>query len=220
MKNQDKRPQIAKRLQRPENVVAPQRTILIVCEGTKTEPKYLQGIINTRRLKTVRLEPARGTDPTTLVNHARDLIRQRKADAEQSPVADGDYEEVWCVLDVDEHQNLLQALHLAADHGVKVAISNPCFEYWLILHFERYGTTNQTRHKIRSHLKQKWLASYKKGQDYCSKLIPLAKTAVDNSAAILKQQWSLKEPIEADAIVKFNPSTLVHVLVRELLNMK
>ncbi|MGH3940412.1 MAG: RloB family protein, partial [Pseudonocardiaceae bacterium] len=45
----------------------------------------------------------------------------------------------WCVFDVEwpkNHPNLKQAIQLARDHNIRLAISNPCFELWLILHFE------------------------------------------------------------------------------------
>jgi hypothetical protein len=44
-------------------------------------------------------------------------------------------DEVWCVVDVDEF-DISEALTAAAKKGVNLAISNPCFEYWLLLHFE------------------------------------------------------------------------------------
>ena len=34
------------------------------------------------------------------------------------------------------HPNLGRALQIATHHGIRLAISNPCFELWLILHFE------------------------------------------------------------------------------------
>ncbi|SDD65442.1 RloB family protein [Actinokineospora iranica] len=32
------------------------------------------------------------------------------------------------------HPNLDQAMRLAREHDIKLAVSNPCFELWLILH--------------------------------------------------------------------------------------
>jgi hypothetical protein len=52
---------------------------------------------------------------------------------------DDEVDECWCVFDVEwpkNHPNLAQALQLAKDHGIRLAVSNPCFELWLILHFE------------------------------------------------------------------------------------
>lgn len=38
------------------------------------------------------------------------------------------------MLDVDEFRDITQAANLAKKNGIKVAISNPCFELWLLLH--------------------------------------------------------------------------------------
>lgn len=53
---------------------------------------------------------------------------------------DHDVDELWCVFDVEwptakRHPHLDQAMNLARDHGIRLAISNPCFELWLVLHF-------------------------------------------------------------------------------------
>jgi hypothetical protein len=40
------------------------------------------------------------------------------------------------VFDRDEHPNFGEAIDLADRHGVNLAISNPCLEFWFILHFE------------------------------------------------------------------------------------
>lgn len=41
----------------------------------------------------------------------------------------------WCVFDVDAHPNLRSAIEEARTSDIQVAVSNPCFELWLILHF-------------------------------------------------------------------------------------
>jgi hypothetical protein len=43
---------------------------------------------------------------------------------------------IWCVFDADEHPRLHDALIQARDNGIPVALSNPCFELWILLHFE------------------------------------------------------------------------------------
>ena len=43
---------------------------------------------------------------------------------------------IWCVFDFDEHPNLSQAITEAAQSGIDVAVSNPCFELWLVLHLQ------------------------------------------------------------------------------------
>jgi len=57
------------------------------------------------------------------------------------------YNSVWCVFDVDDHPRVADARQMAADNGIELAISNPCFELWLLLHF-RDGPGMQHRDKI------------------------------------------------------------------------
>ena len=50
-------------------------------------------------------------------------------------------DEVWCVFDVEApqtHPNLQEALARARDNEIETAVSNPCFEIWLALHFRRH----------------------------------------------------------------------------------
>jgi hypothetical protein len=48
-------------------------------------------------------------------------------------LAQDDYDQVWCVLDVDDF-DFTKALLTAEREGINLAISNPCFEVWLLLH--------------------------------------------------------------------------------------
>ncbi len=46
------------------------------------------------------------------------------------------------------HEGLDEALSLARKHGVRIALTNPCFELWLILHFKdvtRYSTSDSAQ---------------------------------------------------------------------------
>lgn len=98
--------------------------ILIVCGGAATEPSYFRGLKKERRNPAVRvLVESKGVDPVSLVHFAaqkRDLMG---------------CDEVWCAVDVDEF-DLSKALSAATRKGVNLAVSNSCFEYWLLLHFE------------------------------------------------------------------------------------
>ena len=63
---------------------------------------------------------------------------------------DGDFEEIWCVFDRDDHPHVNSALQEARDHGIRVAFSNPCFELWLVLHVE-----DQTAHVDRDRIQKR-----------------------------------------------------------------
>lgn len=108
------------------------KTVLIFCEGEASEPDYLNAL---KRLPEIRanaavslmIDPSYGL-PLDLVTRAADRLRR-----------DPEIDECWCVFDVEwpqHHPHLDQALKLAAAEGVRVAVSNPCFELWLILHFQ------------------------------------------------------------------------------------
>jgi hypothetical protein len=94
-----------------------------VCGGASTERDYFRGLKKETRNPAVRVEVlAKGVDPLTLVRYAA-KVREKAS-----------YDEVWCVTDVDEF-DVATAQREAADLGISLAVSNPCFEYWLLLHF-------------------------------------------------------------------------------------
>ena len=108
------------------------------CEGTKTEPDYINALKQepvVRNSASVNLRTdlnASGAVPLTLVRAA--ATAQLRSSEEQ-----GEIDEVWCLFDVEapkKHPNLREARGIAQAGGVRLAISNPCFELWLALHFE------------------------------------------------------------------------------------
>lgn len=108
------------------------RIIRVHTEGVATEVDYLNKLANHHRA-TIRLTfgPG-GRVPKSLVEQAcQDEDKRRR---QRRPVPPYDYDEIWCVFDVDEHPDINQAINQARQKGVKVAVSNPCFELWLVLH--------------------------------------------------------------------------------------
>jgi hypothetical protein len=138
----------------------PKPIILIVCEGEKTEPDYLKGFRQAFRNPRVEIElvDEQGV-PKTLV----EIAKQRKTDAENDArrMRDDDlaYDSVWCVFDIDDHPNIDAAKLQAQANEIHLAISNPSFELWLLLHF-RTSPGMQHRDKLR-----KMLADFVPGYD-------------------------------------------------------
>lgn len=115
----------------------PRRRILIVCEGEVTEPDYFNTFRRDLRNPLVEVEiDGRGGPPKTLVERA--ARRKRKAESEARRESDAylGYDEVWCVFDVDDHAHLAAAREQARRAGIQLAVSNPCFELWALLHFQ------------------------------------------------------------------------------------
>jgi RloB-like protein len=105
--------------------VAEEKTqVLVVCGGERTEADYFTGLGRLYRAR-LTVKP-KGDSPANLVRRAE---RLRK-------VYPDDFDEVWCVVDVDEF-DIAAATVAARRSGVELAISNPFFEFWLPLHFRQ-----------------------------------------------------------------------------------
>jgi len=114
----------------------PRPTILIVCEGERTEPEYLNGFWRACRNPRVLIHiPAEHGTPKTLVDIAKAYKNETRDTAEQKADENIAYDQVWCVFDIDDHPNVADAKQMARDNGIELAISNPCFELWLLVHF-------------------------------------------------------------------------------------
>jgi hypothetical protein len=49
------------------------------------------------------------------------------------------FDHVWCVADVDDYrEDIDKAVRLASRAKISLVISNPCFEFWLLLHFTNH----------------------------------------------------------------------------------
>ncbi len=123
--------------QPPSRNIAPK--ILIVCEGSKTEPKYFKSIRQHRRLQTLQvkiIDAAGKTDPRSIVQRAIEERQQIKAENGWEKL-----DQAWAVFDGDEHietdpKNWEQAIQTAAKQKINLAITNPCFEFWYLLHYQ------------------------------------------------------------------------------------
>lgn len=125
--------------QRRQGTRTENRTFLIYCEGLRTETDYLEALKEQPEIRDgaaveVRIDYEKsGQPPMKLVEAA--------ADGPGVQDEDDEIDEVWCVFDVEwptNHPKLDEALELARSHGIRTAVSNPCFEYWLTLHFEQH----------------------------------------------------------------------------------
>lgn len=110
----------------------PARRILVVTEGTRTEPQYVEGLDRYLRSKgaTTHVKPVPvGKDPLKVVQKCV----EKRDEAAQN---DKEYDDCVCLVDVDEHQTLPAAIQLAQREGIRLLISNLKFEAWLRWHAE------------------------------------------------------------------------------------
>lgn len=141
-------------LKRPRNVRQEHPRILIVTEGELTEPQYFRGLSKTLRATGIDIYKVSitglGRDPGRVVKEAA----ERSGRGERRNVSEDSYEHVWCVVDVDDHATLDSAIRRARKASIDVAVSNPCFEIWLLWHYDNhssYITTTGLRRKLRQY---------------------------------------------------------------------
>lgn len=164
-----------KQLARKRGSRASYDRILIVSEGSKTEPNYFNEIRIAHRLHTANVEvrPSElGTAPIQVVEYARTLFEEGDQHKDIQPRG---FEKVFAVFDRDEHDSYFDALHLAASLNGKlkndvrqavvfeVIASVPSFELWLLLHFEDVQAPIH-RDEVLRRLK-KHMPGYAKGAD-------------------------------------------------------
>ena len=171
--------------------------MLIVCEGSKTEPNYFRSF---RVSKVLDLDvKGLGENTLSLVERAIEL-KAGKA-----------YDQVWCVFDKDSfpNDNFDNAINRAESQGIKVAYSNEAFEIWYLLHFNYHNTPiprNEYCHRLSDLLGRK----YEKN-DLCmyGQLLGFQGRAIQNAHKLLSTCYERSK-------AKNNPSTTVHLLVIEL----
>jgi hypothetical protein len=118
--------------------------VLVVCEGEVTEREYVEYLRRTERIP-INLTIRAGGTTKTLVETAVRL--QKEAKTSRDP--NDHFDQVWCVFDVDQHPKIDDAKQQANAHGIHLVISNPCFDLWILLHFEDLRKHTH-RHKVQS----------------------------------------------------------------------
>lgn len=215
-------PKNSKDLKRRKAIKSPLAKILIVCEGEKTEPKYFIDLVNHFELLTASVIDVTGecgSSPMCVVRHA---TKQQKIMLDRG----APYDEIYIVIDKDTHSDYssaLDAISRRKPKGVWFTINSvPCFEYWLLLHYE-YTTKafeslpgnssgNQVVKMLKKHIKD-----YEKGKDGVFKLALAALSTGDLNEVINKSKRSLNAAKSSDTD---NPSTKIHELVDRLINLK
>jgi hypothetical protein len=185
----------------------PRRRILVIVEGEVTEAGYFKELRKAFRnpLVAVEIDDAGGV-PKTLVERAAARKREAERDAKSRRDEFLRYDEVWCVFDVDEHPHLPDARQQARDNGIELAVSNPCFELWALLHFQAQ-TAFVERGDARKSL-QRHLPGY-------DKTLPFKRLHPNYAEAVRRAQELERRREDADD-PGGNPSTGVHRLTERI----
>lgn len=186
---------------RKVNIREVKQRFLIVCEGAKTEPSYFKKF----RVPTKVIDvEGMGENPSRLVQSAIDL----KTEAVE---ADEEYDQVWCVFDRDDWppHDFNSAIYKAESHSLKVAYSNEAFELWYVLHFEFLNTGIPRSDYIKKLTKLLGKKYQKNSDTIYDELKNRQATAIKNAEKLLASYNPLSPGQD-------NPSTTVHLLIKEL----
>ncbi|OGB33112.1 MAG: hypothetical protein A3F78_12280 [Burkholderiales bacterium RIFCSPLOWO2_12_FULL_61_40] len=147
--------------------------ILIVTEGSKTEPLYLEEIRAAYQLHSANVEVQSGqlgTAPIQVMRYAQQLFEKGELHKGIRPKS---FDQVYAVFDRDDHDSYFNALSLAQSLdgklrnddrqavSFKAIASIPSFELWLLLHYEDIQAPIH-RDEVMDRLKQH-IAGYDKG---------------------------------------------------------
>jgi hypothetical protein len=182
---------------RKEGTKSPHKTVLIVCEGARTEPDYFESFRLSKVVKTV----GTGTNTLSLVREAVTLSQ------------DKGYDEVWCVFDRDSfpRANVAAAFKLMKQEKFKAAFSNEAFELWYVLHFQ-YLDTENTRAQYCEMLSRAMGQKYEKNNPRMYDLLLDRQDKAIQYAKKLDKLMPLSAGNEADC----KPTTSVYKLVERL----
>jgi hypothetical protein len=141
-----------------------------------------------------------------LVERAAGKKRDATAEVKRQKDENLKYDHVWCVFDVDEHPFVPEAKQQARDNGIEIAVSNPCFELWALLHF-RDQRAHIERERLHHECKR-YMPGYEK-QLPSLQLHPLYEDALQRARVL--DQWQASR-----GCAGANPSTGVYRLMEQI----
>lgn len=120
------------RFPRPYGVIPYRKRFIIAAEGKKTEPAYFSLFQNDRI--TLDFAKSKHSSPKYVIKSLKEK-KPKKND------------EVWIVFDLDQwtQEQLQELLQESQRNKYSLAVSNPKFEYWLLLHFEDGNEINSPK---------------------------------------------------------------------------
>lgn len=196
--------------------------ILIVTEGSQTEPKYFEHYRTRQTNIDIRVVSSRtSAGETDYISLLRKAIEYQTSN--QLFVSNGDA--VWVVVDGDvnyhnpdpveaKNRQLLRARKMAESRDIQLAISNPCFEFWYLLHFQYTTRFLKDYPAVRTMLTS-YLSRYEKNKDVFPQLAAHTEEAIQNAKRL--EEYHQKGGCTSPFGLHTNPFTEVYRLVEALI---
>lgn len=193
------------------------KRLLIICEDQKSSKLYFEAFKKDEKLKrdlaSVNIEVVHPKDhsPVGLVTEAK--LKKLKAKRDRNP-----YNEIWIVLDKDYHANIDKAFNMAYANKFRIALSVICFEYWVLLHFEKTCKVFTKCDDIISHIRKNHFSGYLKSENVYVDLKDRVNGAIKNGEWIVKQNQN--DIDRGRKLYELSAYTDVHILVERLVKPK
>ncbi len=198
---------------RPKGSRSRRPLVLIIVEGTRTEKLYFESLAREERASAVHVDVVhskRDTAPENLVQQA-DKAWKSRIDSDKWE----DDGQVWCVCDTEQPEPdilLRRALTTARKLDINMAVSNPAFEYWYLLHFRDSTSPCSNGQEMKNKLRR-IINNYHEAMD----VYPILRLRTDDALA---RASDLRRRSEGAWDNFSNPSTKVDELVRVIINKK
>ncbi|MBD2175450.1 RloB domain-containing protein [Pseudanabaena sp. FACHB-1998] len=161
------------------------KLFVIATEGKDTEKQYFE-MFGSRKVKVEIL--ATGDDNKSAPEYVLERLDKFKDLYDFN-----EEDEFWLVIDVDRwRKQLITVCRQANQKGYQLAISNPCFEIWLCLHFRDLHPTDKTCKHFEARLKAD-LGGYNKSNLDIFAYQPNVESAIKRSRNLdlnLKGSWT------------------------------
>lgn len=183
-------------------------TMWIFCEGEKTEIHYFKHLRSDLRIRKLQIKVNSSDNKNALgvVNYALNYLNRKR------DYLPGDI--IACVFDRDQNspEDIERAKKLASKKGIEIIFSNPCFEFWILSHFECYK-----RPLEKDMLKRKLISSLGQYNKNDPLLYEKTKERISDAIKFSKDIISMHDNNGVEIISRdSNPSTLVHQLIEQI----
>lgn len=116
----------------------PERVVIISCEGSNTEPEYFETIKEKLSEYISVLLEIKIVPKTSNASEPKNVICNLDKYIVEKYDYKSDYDEMWVVWDREKVESrkkaILEMLPVCKENNYNIAMTNPSFEFWLLLH--------------------------------------------------------------------------------------
>ncbi|MEK7433688.1 MAG: RloB family protein [Cyanobacteriota bacterium] len=167
---------------------------VIATEGSKTEKVYLDALSKHYRNSKIHIKILERLDPhNSSPNHVIEELNKFKKEYKLDS-----HDELWMLIDLDRWHRLFDIAQKCVQKNFNLAVSNPCFEIWLLLHISDLTNYNKNDlEKSKGYCEKELrnlLGSYNKSNPDLNHFLPNIKDAINRAKQLdvnLQDRWPI-----------------------------